>query len=123
MSNFEYIISSLPFLTSDYKYSDGQGFDSVIGEIRENLSEADAQELDFLLKGLRDSQLDADFYAEALAHKDLAVHLRLDLRVGNAAGVHFFLNVAVAADIQREMAKEAVNICQCRLVIPAILLL
>lgn len=86
MSNFEYIISSLPFLTSDYKYSEGQGFDSVLGEIRENLSEADAQELDFLLKGLRGSQLDADFYAEALAHKNRFIreYFRFDLNLRNA---------------------------------------
>ena len=49
MGNFEYIISSLPFLTTDYKYAEGQGFSQVMQEIRENLSEKDASALDFLL--------------------------------------------------------------------------
>ena len=37
-NNFEYIISSLPFLTTDFKYAEGQGFGQVIEEIQENLS-------------------------------------------------------------------------------------
>ena len=49
MSNFEYIIASLPFLTQDFKYAGGQGFENVIEEIRENLGEKDSQALDFLL--------------------------------------------------------------------------
>ncbi len=65
MSNFEYIISSLPFLTADFKYAEGQGFGQVMEEIRESLSEKDAQALDFLLKGFQDSELTPEFYAEA----------------------------------------------------------
>ena len=37
MSNFEYIIASLPYLTLDYKYEDGHKWESVIEEIKENL--------------------------------------------------------------------------------------
>ena len=51
MSNFEYIISSLPYLTTDYKYEDGQGFYTVLEEIKENLGEKDTEALDFLLEG------------------------------------------------------------------------
>lgn len=65
MGNFEYIISSLPFLTADFKYAEGQGFGQVMEEIRENLSEKDALALDFLLKGFQDSELTPEFYAEA----------------------------------------------------------
>jgi hypothetical protein len=65
MGNFEYIISSLPFLTADFKYAEGQGFGQVMEEIRESLSEKDAQALDFLLKGFQDSELTPAFYAEA----------------------------------------------------------
>ena len=65
MGNFEYIISSLPFLTADFKYAEGQGFGQVMEEIRESLSEKDAQALDFLLKGFQDSELTPEFYAEA----------------------------------------------------------
>ena len=33
MSNFEYIISSLPYLTMDFKYAGQAGFNSVISDI------------------------------------------------------------------------------------------
>ena len=65
MGNFEYIISSLPFLTADFKYAEGQGFGQVMEEIRENLSEKDALALDFLLRGFQDSELTSAFYEEA----------------------------------------------------------
>ena len=32
MSNFEYIISSLPYLTMDFKYAGQAGFNSVISD-------------------------------------------------------------------------------------------
>lgn len=66
MSNFEYIIASLPFLTQDFQYAEGQGFQSVIDEIRENLSEKDNATLRFLLKGFTASE--PEYYREALSH-------------------------------------------------------
>lgn len=86
MSNFEYIISSLPYLTRDYKYAEGQGFRTVLDEIRANLSEADTQQLDFLLKGFESESLGADFYAEALArgNRFLREYFRFDLNLRNA---------------------------------------
>lgn len=66
MSNFEYIIASLPYLTRDFQYAEGQGFQEVINQIRENLSEKDNATLDFLLKGFKASE--PDFYREALQH-------------------------------------------------------
>ena len=65
MGNFEYIISSLPFLTADYKYADGQGFGQVMEEIRENLSKKDSATLDLLLKGFQDNELTPEFYTQA----------------------------------------------------------
>ena len=86
MSNFEYIISSLPWLTVDYKYAGGQGFLDVIAEIKDNLGEKDAQTLDFLLKGFQPDSLDATFYSEALAHpsKFIREYFRFDLNLRNA---------------------------------------
>lgn len=86
MSNFEYIISSLPYLTRDYSYNEGQGFSTVLMEIRDNLSEADTEQLDFLLSGLKGAELDADFYARALASKNrfLREYFRFDLNLRNA---------------------------------------
>ena len=68
MSNFEYIISSLPYVTADFKYEEGQGFGQVIDEIKENLGDRDTETLDFLLKGFEPDSLNEDFYAEALSH-------------------------------------------------------
>lgn len=86
MSNFEYIISSLPFLTADFKYAEGSGFNSVLEEIRSNLSEKDNKALDFLLKGFDPDQLNPDFYAEALSHQHRFIreYFRFDLNLRNA---------------------------------------
>lgn len=86
MSNFEYIISSLPYLTADYKYEQGQGFYTVLEEIRENLGEKDTQALDFLLDGFNPKKLDADFYDQALKSslKFIREYFRFDLNLRNA---------------------------------------
>ena len=86
MSNFEYIISSLPYLTVDYKYAEGQGFSRVVEEIRENLGEKDNAVLDFLLKGFQGGELNPDFYARALSHpqKFIREYFRFDLNLRNA---------------------------------------
>ena len=90
MSNFEYIISSLPYLTADYKYADGQRFSGVIDEIRENLGEKDNEALDFLLKGFQADSLTADFYARALSHAIgfIREYFRFDLNLRNAKVVY-----------------------------------
>ena len=86
MSNFEYIISSLPFLTTDYKYEDGQGFYTVLEEIKDNLGEKDTETLDFLLDGFDPKKLGADFYALALKSpvKFIREYFRFDLNLRNA---------------------------------------
>jgi hypothetical protein len=86
MSNFEYIISSLPFLTTDYKYEDGQGFYTVLEEIKDNLGEKDTEALDFLLDGFNPKKLEADYYAAALKSPIAFVreYFRFDLNLRNA---------------------------------------
>ena len=86
MSNYEYIIASLPFLTTDYKYADGTGFDAVLEEIRRDLSAKDNALVDFLLQGFDGAELTPDFYAEALRHKCrfLREYFRFDLNLRNA---------------------------------------
>ena len=86
MSNFEYIISSLPYLTADYKYADGQGFQTVLEEIKDNLGEKDTETLDFLLKGFDLNTLGADYYAQALKYPLAFVreYFRFDLNLRNA---------------------------------------
>ena len=86
MSNYEYIISSLPFLSADYKYAQGTGFADVMAEIRRDLTEKDVEALDFLLDGFKPEKLDADFYASALSRKEpfLREYFRFDLNLRNA---------------------------------------
>ena len=86
MSNFEYIISSLPYLTQDYKYDQGEGFHTVLEQIKENLGEKDAETLDFLLDGYDAKKLDADFYAKALksSNRFIREYFRFDLNLRNA---------------------------------------
>ena len=85
MSNFEYIISSLPYLTADFRYEQGKGFPAVVEEIRTDLSEKDSQALDFLLEGFDGEHLTPDFYARALAHSlpFLREYFRFDLNLRN----------------------------------------
>ena len=86
MSNYEYIISSLPWLSKGFVYGDGSDFDSTIEEIRRDLSEKDSAVLDFLLKGLGGEALDGDLYNEALHHSDRFIreYFRFDLNRRNA---------------------------------------
>jgi hypothetical protein len=101
MSNFEYIISSLPFLTQDYKYSEGEGFYAVLEQIRENLGEKDAALLDFLLDGYDAKKLNADFYAQALkcSNRFIREYFRFDLNLRNAK-VRYLNRVLGRADDQ-----------------------
>ena len=86
MSNFEYIISSLPYLTMDFKYAGQAGFNSVISDIKRDLYEKDQGLVEFLLKGFSDKDLNADFYAAALRHRNrfLREYFRFDLNLRNA---------------------------------------
>lgn len=86
MSNFEYIISSLPFLTADFRYDEGRGFGSVIEEIKDNLSDKDAAALDFLLCGFDEGTLGEGFYEKALKHplKFIREWFAFDLNLRNA---------------------------------------
>ena len=101
MSNFEYIISSLPYLTLDYKYEDGQGFYTVLEEIKGNLGEKDTETLDFLLDGFNAKKLDADFYALALKSPIAFIreYFRFDLNLRNAK-VHYLNRVLGRPDDQ-----------------------
>ena len=86
MSNFEYIISSLPYLTMDFRYAGQSGFNSVISDIKRDLDDRDQALVEFLLKGFSEKELNADFYAEALRSRDrfLREYFRFDLNLRNA---------------------------------------
>ena len=103
MGNYEYIISSLPFLTADYKYAQGTGFADVLAEIRRDLDEKDQQALQFLLDGFDQKNLDADFYAAALSRKEpfLREYFRFDLNLRNAKVR--FLNRELGREPERDV--------------------
>ena len=86
MSNYEYIVSSLPYLTMDFKYPGQAGFNSVISDIKRDLDEKDEDLVEFLLKGFNDKELGADFYAKALRQRNkfLREYFRFDLNLRNA---------------------------------------
>lgn len=103
MSNFEYIIASLPYLTPGYHYAEGKGFQDVLGEIRRDLSVRDNATLDFLLKGFDADSLDAPFYEEALhgGNRFLREYFRFDLNLRNAKVR--YLNRQLARDAEQDV--------------------
>lgn len=103
MSNFEYIIASLPYLTPGYHYAEGKGFQDVLGEIRQDLSARDNATLDFLLKGFDADSLDAPFYEEALhgGNRFLREYFRFDLNLRNAKVR--YLNRQLARDAEQDV--------------------
>jgi len=86
MSNYEYIIASLPYLTLDFQYSGQAGFNSVISDIKRDLDDHDQELVEFLLKGFSEKELDTDFYAQALRNRNrfLREYFRFDLNLRNA---------------------------------------
>ena len=108
MSNFEYIIASLPYLTPGYHYAEGKGFQDVLGEIRRDLSARDNATLDFLLKGFDADSLDAPFYEEALhgGNRFLREYFRFDLNLRNAKVR--YLNRQLARDAEQAAKVESV---------------
>lgn len=103
MSNFEYIIASLPYLTPGYQYAEGKGFQDVLGEIRRDLSARDSATLDFLLKGFAPESLDAPFYEEALhsGSRFLREYFRFDLNLRNAKVR--YLNRQLSRDAEQDV--------------------
>ena len=82
MNNYEYIVASLPVITSDYR---GQiDCDAIVSEIRSQLSESDAARLDTLLAGFVPENLDVDFYRRSPESRDRFIReyfsFDLDLR-------------------------------------------
>ncbi|MBQ9310197.1 MAG: DUF2764 family protein [Bacteroidales bacterium] len=84
MNNYEYIIAGLPFLGKDgQQHPDTE---SILEDIRAQLSRKDNDTLDFLLKGYDPEALGKDFYlkAAAAANRFVREYFALDLGVRNA---------------------------------------
>ena len=85
MNNYEYIVASLPDITTGWKFGE-KGPEDYLEEIVSLCSEKDNGLIDFLLDGYKDENLNAEFYAKALIHKDRFIreYFRFDLNVRNA---------------------------------------
>ncbi|MBR0531755.1 MAG: DUF2764 family protein [Bacteroidales bacterium] len=66
MSNYEYIIASLPSISKDWKFGENQTLDSYIQWIKSQLSDKDIKTVDALLDGFKEENLNPGFYEAAL---------------------------------------------------------
>lgn len=85
MNNYHYIVSSLPVLAQDYKFS-AETPESILADIREQLSARDNVLVDLLYRGFDPESLTAEFYREALSGRNtfLRGYFSFDLNVRNA---------------------------------------
>ena len=85
MNNYEYIVASLPDITTGWKFGEKTPED-YIEEIVSLCSDKDRQTIEFLMKGYQDENLNHTFYAEALTHQDAFIweYFHFDLNVRNA---------------------------------------
>ncbi len=83
MNNYEYIVASLPVLTSDFRGElDSEG---ILEQIRSQLDGKDVSRFDLLLDGFRADKLCEDFYREALKSRSAFIrgYFLYDLCVRN----------------------------------------
>ena len=66
MSNYEYIIASLPSISKDWKFGENQTLDSYIQWIKSQLTDKDIKTVDTLLDGFKEENLNPGFYEAAL---------------------------------------------------------
>lgn len=85
MSNYEYIVASLPDITTGWKFGE-KGPQDYIDEIVELCSDKDKELIDFLMSGYMDENLNIEFYEKALTHKNRFIreYFTFDLNVRNA---------------------------------------
>ena len=84
MNNYEYIIAGLPFLSQDGR--EAPDTEAILEDIRGQLSEKDAETLDFLLSAYAPDTLGPGFYMKAGKHRNRFIRefFSLDLGVRNA---------------------------------------
>ena len=85
MGNYEYIVASLPDITTGWKFGE-KGPQDYIEEIVSLCSKKDNELIDFLLSGYMDENLNEEFYIKALSHKNCFIRefFRFDMNVRNA---------------------------------------
>ena len=102
MANYEYIVASLPDITTGWKFGE-KGPEDYIEEIVSLCSEKDRKLIEFLMSGYLEENLNAGFYSEALTHKDAFIreYFRFDLNVRNAKVK--YLNKALGRDAEKDV--------------------
>ena len=102
MNNYEYIVASLPDITPGWKFGEKTPED-YIEEIVSLCSEKDRETIAFLLDGYCDEKLNAEFYSEALQHKNAFIreYFLFDLNVRNAKVK--YLNKALGREADRDV--------------------
>ena len=102
MNNYEYIITSLPDITTGWKFGE-KGPEDYIEKIVSLCSDKDKELIEFLMSGFLDENLNADFYAKALTHKNrfISEYFRFDLNVRNAKVK--YLNKALGRPISKDV--------------------
>lgn len=105
MNNYEYIISSLPAISLDWKFGEGASFETYVDWIKSQLSEADIKVVDRLLDGYKDENLTREFYEAALkdGNRFLKEYYTFDLNVRN--GKARFLNKAFERPLGQDTIK------------------
>lgn len=102
MNNYEYIISSLPAISLDWKFGEGASFDTYVEWIKSQLSESDQKVADRLLDGFKDENLTREFYEAAVrdSNRFLKEYFTFDLNVRN--GKARFLNKAFDRPLEQD---------------------
>jgi len=108
MNNYEYIVASLPDITTGWKFGE-KGPEDYIEEIVNLCSDKDRELIGFLMDGYQDEKLDADFYAKALVHTDSFIRefFRFDLNVRNAKVK--YLNKALGRPAEKDVVAVSLN--------------
>lgn len=94
MKNYEYILSSLPALSPNWKIPENATFETYVAWIMSKSDKSDRKAIDTLLAGFRDENLNSEFYESALRSGNpfLRDYFAFDLNVRNAKAR--FLNKA-----------------------------
>lgn len=86
MRNYEYIVAGLPVLSRDASTKERFDVDSIIAQIREQLSKKDNESVDFLLSSCTGSDLSPEMYAKAFKSscRFTREYMKYDFLVRNA---------------------------------------
>ena len=104
MHNYEYIVASLPDISTDWKFTDG-GPEVYIEQILEQCSGGDRNLVDFLREGFDENNLNPEFYKKALAHSNRFIreYFTFDLNMRNAKVK--YLNKALGRPTEQDVIR------------------